>query len=132
MVYENRDPKASSESDELDHQDGMARAYLHANCGYCHNPNGLAASSGLMLDFEERDSGRLGLCKRPVADGVSSAWGRFDIDPGHPERSLMVGRMSSLAPGFAMPEIGRSVVDAEGVSIISAWISRMYAGCERD
>ena len=109
-----------------------ARAYLDANCGFCHNPNGLAASSALMLDQQETNPIRLGICKRPVVFQMPREWGRFDIEPGHPERSLLVRRMISLAPGLAMPELGRSLVDARGVVIVSDWVGKMSGSCEGD
>lgn len=107
-----------------------ARGYLNANCGYCHNPNGLAASSGLFLDLDELDPRRLGICKRPVALGFAVSGAVFDIEPGQPARSIMIARMSSLEPGLAMPETGRSFVDRAGVELISRWIAGMPEGCE--
>jgi hypothetical protein len=110
---------------------GLARAYLHANCGFCHNPNGLAASSGLLLDDAETDPLRLGICKRPVAFGVPSSFGAYDILPGHPERSVLIQRMASLEAGVAMPELGRSILDGRGISIVSAWIGQLAPGCDQ-
>ena len=37
----------------------------------------------------------------------------------------MVHRMDSVEPGVAMPELGRSVHDPEGVALVSAWIAAM-------
>lgn len=107
-----------------------ARRYLDANCGYCHNPSGLAASSGVFLDLREDDDSRLGICKRPAAVGRTYGWGQLDIVPGHPERSILLGRMSSLEAGFAMPELGRNLVDTKGVAIVSAWISSLNGDCD--
>jgi hypothetical protein len=106
-----------------------ARRYLDTNCGYCHSPHGLGSSSGLFLDLAETDPRRLGICKRPIAFGRVGEGGRYDIEPGHPERSLLIRRMASVAPGIAMPEAGRGLVDLEGVGIVSAWIAKMTRGC---
>lgn len=102
-----------------------ARAWLDVNCAHCHQREGSASNSGLYLGWHEPVGTSLGLGKRPVAAGRGAGDGRFVIDPGHPERSIMVHRMDSVEPGVAMPELGRSVHDAAGVALISAWIAAM-------
>lgn len=107
--------------------DTRARAYLDANCAHCHNRNGPADTSGLWLDWEQPVGPNLGLRKRPVAAGRGSGAHLFDIDPGHPERSILISRMQSLDPGVAMPELGRASVHDEAVSLLSDWIKAMPA-----
>ena len=102
-----------------------ARAYLDANCGHCHNREGLASNSGLYLTWEEADRSAFGFRKRPVAAGRGSGDGLFDIEPGHPEASILVYRMGSTEPGVAMPQIGRSMIDKEGLTLIRAYIKAM-------
>jgi uncharacterized repeat protein (TIGR03806 family) len=102
-----------------------ARAYLDVNCGHCHNPKGAASNSGLFLSWTETDRTALGIGKRPVAAGQGSGGYDFAIDPGHPERSILVHRMQSTEPGIAMPEVGRAMVHDEGVALVSAWIKAM-------
>ena len=41
------------------------------------------------------------------------------------EESILIFRMKSQAPGVMMPEIGRSVVHKEGVSLISEYIENL-------
>ena len=102
-----------------------ARAYLDGNCGHCHNPQGMARTSGLFLDLEETDPSVQGLGKRPVAAGRGSGDLEVAIDPGHPERSIIVYRMESREPGVMMPELGRSLVHEEGVALVRAYIAAL-------
>lgn len=45
-----------------------------------------------------------GIGKRPVAAGRSASSGAFTIEPGRPERSILVHRLGSTGPGVARPE----------------------------
>lgn len=104
-----------------------ARAYLDVNCANCHNPQGPAHTSGLDLRWSQSDPVQWGVFKRPVAAGRGSAGFEFSIDPGHPERSILVHRMQSTDPGVMMPELGRTLVDERGVALIREWITGMDA-----
>jgi uncharacterized repeat protein (TIGR03806 family) len=108
-----------------------ARAYLDVNCGNCHNPTGLARTSGLYLDVGETDPTRYGVCKPPVAAGQGSGNRRFDIVPGEPDASILVFRMESTAAGIAMPELGRQTVHEEGVAVVREWIAGLEGECAR-
>ena len=100
-----------------------ARAWLDVNCAHCHQRDGSASNSGLYLGWSEKPGTTLGFAKRPVAAGRGAGDGLFVIEPAHPERSIMIHRMASTEPGVAMPELGRSVADPQGVALISAWIA---------
>ena len=102
-----------------------ARAYLDANCGHCHSRGGLASNSGLYLTLEETDPHVLGVGKRPVAAGRGSGDLEVSIDPGKPDRSILLYRMSSVEPGVMMPQLGRSLPHAEGIALIRTWIAGM-------
>lgn len=108
--------------------DQRARAYLDMNCAHCHSREGPASNSGLYLGWRETDRVALGIGKRPVAAGRGSGGFDFAIEPGHPERSILIHRMKSLEPGVAMPELGRATVHDEAVAMLSAWIRDMPAG----
>ena len=105
--------------------DGRARAYLEVNCAHCHNPAGAASNSGLFLDSARADPVVLGIGKRPVAAGRGSGGHDFAIVPGHPERSILIHRMTSTEPGVAMPEVGRATAHAEGIALLSEWIRQL-------
>src|ERR1700761_285739 len=103
--------------------DARARAYLDINCGHCHNPKGAANTTALTLDVSAAEDRHIGLCKPPVAAGRGTGDHMFDIVPGKPDDSILAYRMASKDPGEMMPEIGRSTVHQEGVSLIKAWIA---------
>ena len=105
--------------------DQRARAYLRVNCGHCHAPKGSASNSGLMLDGSARDVTAFGIGKRPVAAGRASGDMDFVIDAGRPDRSILINRMKSTDPGIAMPEVGRTTVHDEGLSLLEKWIAAM-------
>lgn len=102
--------------------EARALAYLRVNCGHCHKPTGSASNSGLFYDDHERNPAALGIGKRPVAAGRGSGNFDFVIEPGYPERSILIYRMKSTDPGIAMPELGRATAHDEGVALLEAWI----------
>ncbi len=102
-----------------------AMAYLDVNCGHCHNPHGAANTSGLFLTADERPGPNLGIFKAPVSTGKGSGGRLYSIVPGHPEASILLYRMESTDPGAMMPEVGRTMVHAEGVELIRAWIASL-------
>ncbi|WP_228530681.1 MULTISPECIES: SO2930 family diheme c-type cytochrome [Myxococcaceae] len=109
--------------------EARARAYLQANCAHCHSPSGPARTSGLYLTVDETDPLHLGICKPPVAAGAGSGGHDFDVVPGKPEESILSYRLRSVDPKVAMPELGRSVVHAEGVQLVEAWIRGLPGSC---
>jgi uncharacterized repeat protein (TIGR03806 family) len=104
-----------------------ARAYLDVNCAHCHNRAGAASNSGLYLDYDEPAGITTGIGKEPVAAGRGSGGFDHDIEPGHPETSIMTYRLASTDPGIAMPELGRGTAHAEGLALLSEWIKAMPA-----
>ncbi len=102
-----------------------ARAYLDVNCAHCHRPGATASNSGLDLRWEQQSPEALGIGKRPVAAGRGAGGHLFDIVPGSPDSSILTYRMASPEPGVAMPELGKSTVDEEGLDIVRRWIEEM-------
>ena len=110
--------------------DARARAWLDINCAYCHNSRGGAArTSGLYLELEQTDLSAIGVCKPPVAAGNGSGGRAYAIVPGNPDASFLVYRLQSTEPDIKMPELGRNLVDAEGVALIREWIAAMPGSC---
>lgn len=103
----------------------LARAYLDVNCAHCHQPGGAASNSGLDLRWEQDDPHALGIDKPPVAAGRGSGGRAVSIAPGAPEASIIVHRMRSTEPGVAMPELGRSTPDDEGIAVVARWIASL-------
>jgi hypothetical protein len=109
-----------------------ALGYLHANCGTCHNSAGPLAS--LRMDLETRVAP--GRCSAPRGDALAreslyhcdrAGPGALRVQPGASQRSVLVGRLSSRNPAVQMPPLGTSVVDADAVSLVGAWIDQDLA-----
>ena len=105
--------------------DGRARAYLDMNCSSCHRKGGVGFTSGLDLRYDQREPVKFGIFKSPVAAGRGAGNGRFVIEPGHPDRSILLFRLQSTDPGIRMPVVGRSIAHEEGIALIRQWISEM-------
>jgi uncharacterized repeat protein (TIGR03806 family) len=106
-----------------------ALAYLNSQCGHCHNPDGPADTSALLLDGSHTLPVNMGVCKTPVAAGGGAGDMFYSIVPGAPERSILLYRMRSTEPDEMMPELGRSLIHTEGIDLISRWISQMPGSC---
>jgi uncharacterized repeat protein (TIGR03806 family) len=113
-------------TNDLDHK---ARTYLDINCGHCHNAHGAADTSGLLLDYHTRDHRQMGVCKPPIAAGRGSGGFLYSIVPGKPEASILTFRMTTNDPGAMMPELGRALVHAAGVDLITEWIASLEGEC---
>lgn len=114
-------------SDESASLHERALAYLNINCAHCHNRQGPADTSGLILDGTHRSLTELGVCKPPVAAGGGAGSLHYGIVPGEAEASILVYRMASRAPDEMMPELGRSLVHEEGLTLIRQWIDALVA-----
>lgn len=104
-------------------------AYLDMNCGHCHNPDGPADTSALLLDGFTRTAREMGSCKPPVAAGGGAGDRLYGIVPGKPDESILLYRMQSVEPDEMMPELGRALVHEEGLALIREWISDMSGDC---
>ena len=109
--------------------EARATEYLKINCGHCHNPNGAADTSNLILDGSHSQLVNMGVCKPPIAAGGGASDRFYSIVPGEPDRSIVLYRMQSREPDEMMPELGRSLVHEEGVSLISTWIEQLDGDC---
>lgn len=102
-----------------------ARAYLDINCAHCHKSDGAASNSGLWLGWSEPSAVRLGIGKHPTAAGRGAGLLTRVIEPGSPQTSILAYRMASAQAGIAMPELGRTLIDEEGVALVDQWILEM-------
>lgn len=107
-----------------------ALGYLHANCGSCHG--GPEPEHGLDYwlrvgtgDVTSTTTWSTAVCACSVWTGTSAGGEVVDlrIAPGHPELSVSVLRMETRVATDAMPPIGSSVVDSEGLSVLTEWIA---------
>ncbi|MEM6857646.1 MAG: SO2930 family diheme c-type cytochrome [Pseudomonadota bacterium] len=113
------------ERDGISDLEPLARGYLDVNCAHCHQPGGSASNSGLDLRWEQQDAHAIGIAKPPVAAGRGAGGHKVSIAPGDPDASILVYRMSSTEAGVAMPELGRSTNDPEGIAVVREWIAGM-------
>lgn len=112
-------------SDENEELGDRALAYLNMNCGHCHNPQGPADTSALILDGSHNSFTELGVCKPPVAAGGGAGSLRYGIVPGDADSSILAYRMRSQAPDEMMPELGRALIHEEGLDLVSNWIDEL-------
>ena len=102
--------------------DERARAWLHVNCAHCHNPQGIAGTTGLDLRDDQTDLGKLGLWKNPVAAGHGAGGRKYDLVPGKPDESVLMFRLETPDPSVMMPSVGRRVIPVEAVALVREWI----------
>lgn len=107
-----------------------ASAYLNMQCGHCHNPEGAADTSALLLDGSHSMAVNRGICKPPIAAGGGAGDLQYGIVPGQPQESILLYRMASEKPDEMMPELGRSLVHAEGLELLSKWIGSLPGNCD--
>lgn len=124
------EPATKSYLDESNTIEERALAYLDIHCGHCHNPEGAADTSALILDGSHDLLVNMGVCKPPVAAGGGAGDMQFGIVPGSPDRSILLYRMNSTEPDEMMPELGRSLIHSEGVELVSDWIEQMSGRCQ--
>lgn len=85
-----------------------ALGYMHGNCGHCHNDRGSLQNIGLFLRHGARTAGEPALIstveqpiKKPAPGQTPDAVLR--VEPGHPDRSGLMQRISSRYPALQMP-----------------------------
>jgi len=105
--------------------DARARAYLDINCAHCHKADGAASNSGLWLGWEEDSLVKLGIGKHPTAAGRGAGQLTRVIESGSADQSILSYRMASTEAGIAMPELGRRLIDIEGVELVNQWIDAL-------
>lgn len=105
--------------------------YLAANCGPCHD--GSDSISARVPSLKYADVMRDGDAVARALVGQPTRWqapGRPDgstllVDPGSPESSALLLRMTSRRPSSQMPPLGTVVRDHEAVDAVEAWIAQL-------
>lgn len=107
--------------------EARARAYLHANCGNCHRPDGVREPN---VEIDLRVSTPLAgmrICDEiPRRTDLGVAEARL-LAPGDPERSLLSIRLHTLVASVRMPPVASSVVDVAGAALVDGWILSLRA-----
>ncbi|MBE0542149.1 MAG: PQQ-dependent sugar dehydrogenase [Verrucomicrobia bacterium] len=112
---------ATSETVSLEYR---VRSYLAANCVSCHQPGGLVSSLWDARISTPGPEARIinGLLHNNFGDSNHRV-----IAPGSLANSILFQRIANLGPGH-MPPLATSVVDAEAVNLLAAWITNDLAG----
>lgn len=100
-----------------------ARSYLHANCAFCHRPDGEFSSVDLRYGTPLESTG---LCNVMPAKGTQGVQNATNLTPGHPELSTLWLRMSTLGTG-RMPPLASAVLDEDALGLVSDWIKGIQA-----
>jgi glucose/arabinose dehydrogenase len=96
-----------------------ARSYLQANCAQCHVEAG-GGNAQMELEFATALNKMRVLDVKPVHHTFGLPDARL-VAPGHPERSVLLHRMSHRGEGH-MPPLGTNLVDSEAVEMLRDWI----------
>jgi mono/diheme cytochrome c family protein len=102
--------------------EARARAYLHANCSFCHRPNGTGRGPA---DFRYATPfAMMGVCNADPTQGNLGVMNAKLLAPGHPESSIMSVRMHATGVN-RMPPLATRVVDAAGAKAVDDWIASL-------
>jgi len=110
--------------------DQRARSYLHANCSFCHRPDGVWNGFDVRFDVPLKSTS---ICNAVPGKGDLGVAGATLLTPKAPMSSLMWLRMhapkgTAMSGGTGrMPAIGSSVIDTQGTDLISQWINSITA-----
>ena len=97
------------------------KAYLDANCAYCHRQGGTANANGLFINWDYDEEGiHTGIFKIPT--NFNAPGFQYDIVPGSPDESILLYRMTQTEAPAVMPQLSRSINDDMGIEIIREYI----------
>jgi uncharacterized repeat protein (TIGR03806 family) len=100
-----------------------ARSYLHANCSYCHRPEGQTTVS-IDLRYTTPLSAT-GICDQVPTVGALGITDARIVAPSEPLRSVLLKRLQITTSDQMPPKPGRSTVDTAGAQLISDWITSL-------
>jgi hypothetical protein len=101
-----------------------ARSYLHANCAQCHIQ---AGGGNALIDLEF-----LTKPEKMNIFNVKPQHHTFDlpdpklIAPGHPERSVLLRRLTHRDAGY-MPPLATNLIDRDAANMMEEWIKQLPA-----
>jgi uncharacterized repeat protein (TIGR03806 family) len=102
--------------------EARARSYMHANCSFCHRPQGIGGGS---MDFRfATATGDINACDANPATGDLGVAGLKVLKPGDPAKSAISVRTHAL-DAKRMPPLASSVVDKDGVAVIDEFITSL-------
>jgi hypothetical protein len=111
-------PRLSNPYDSVAPLTNRIRAYLYANCSHCHTEAG-GGNSAMELRRSKFEEMKI-INAQPQHDTFEFPDARV-IAPGHPERSVMLRRLSQRGFG-QMPPLSITTVDERAVRMFEEWI----------
>lgn len=103
------------------------RSYLDANCAACHQPASRVGNDSFGMDLRYRTPlAQQGLIDGEAHNALGIEGGRILV-PRHPERSVLLDRVSRRGDPFAMPPIGSARLDPDFVAALRQWIECLPA-----
>jgi len=120
-IHENL-PKYHQPDDTNVNLEERVRSYLAVNCAYCHYEGNIAVPSSWYADADLTLEETMML--HGVAQGASSIVDPTDrmIIPGSTLKSIILNRSAETNGYSRMPPLATSVVDQEGVDLLTDWI----------
>ncbi len=111
-----------------------ALAYMHANCGHCHNPSSrITLDNGVQMQLR-LTVGTLGSVAATPAyttaigiDGTTSGINGIKrlVEPGMPDQSQVTVRFETDQIVLRMPALGTEIMDMNGDTILRDWITNL-------
>ena len=97
-----------------------ARSYLHANCSFCHRPDGVWNGFDVRYDVPLQSTD---ICNAvPGSKDYPATPTEFLLAPGSSQNSVIWLRMDALPGAGRMPAIASFVIDTQGTGIVGQWI----------
>jgi len=110
-----------------------ARSYLHANCSFCHRPDGIWNGFDIRYSVPLQDTDICNIAPGAPGDPTLGVPGALLLTPGNAHSSVLWLRMDAPAGNGVtggtgrMPAIASFVVDTQGTDIVSQWIDSITA-----
>jgi uncharacterized repeat protein (TIGR03806 family) len=115
------DPRLPDPSD----LDARARSYLHANCSMCHRPAGPFNGLDLRVNVPLSE---MRICNAAPQKGDQGVPGAKLLVPQMPDKSIVYLRMQAADKAAGrMPTLASSVLDDQGLALMSEWIQATTA-----
>lgn len=111
-------------TNELASLEARARSYLFANCSPCHQPAGPAQALWDGRLFTR--TADAGLVNGQLINSGGDTNNRVLV-PGSLAHSMILSRVNTRGAG-QMPPLASSLVDTQGVALLSAWITNTLPG----
>ncbi len=112
-------PRLSDPYDESQDLEQRARAFLHANCAYCHVESGGGNAQMDLSIYVPLDRMKI-LNVTPTHHTFDKPDAKI-VAEGDPQRSVLWHRVGMRGPG-QMPQLATTVVDEAAVAMLKRWI----------